>query len=153
MRVKKVCYNCGRVTMFNNKKCPACNTTFTKIRMLDGIKLSNMNGEETIGWIENKLGYPLPNKELHKKYIEQCKCQKEQERINKQFEDYSTALEHGRQILEEQKNVPKCPICGSANINKITVGSRAVKTAVFGVYGAVDDAGKTYKCGKCGCKF
>ncbi len=79
--------------------------------------------------------------------------QKEQERINKQFEDYSAALEHGRQILEEQKNVPKCPICGSTNINKITIGSRAVKTAVFGVVGAVDDAGKTYKCGNCGSKF
>lgn len=153
MRVKKVCYNCGRVTMFNNKKCPACNTTFTKIRMLDGIKLSNMNGEETIGWIENKLGYPLPNKELHKKYIEQCKCQKEQERINKQFEDYSTALEHGRQIIEEQKHIPKCPICGSTNVNKITVSSRVVKTVVFGVVGTVDDAGKTYKCGNCGSRF
>lgn len=57
------------------------------------------------------------------------------------------------QILEEQKNVPKCPICGSANINKITIGSKVVKTAVFGVVGAVDDAGKTYKCGKCGSKF
>lgn len=53
----------------------------------------------------------------------------------------------------EIKNIPKCPICGSTNINKITVGSRAVKTAVFGVVGAVDDAGKTYKCNNCGSKF
>lgn len=50
-------------------------------------------------------------------------------------------------------NVVKCPICRSTNINKITVGSRAVKTAAFGVVGAVDDAGKTYKCGNCGSKF
>ena len=50
-------------------------------------------------------------------------------------------------------NIPKCPICGSTNINKITISSRAVKTAVFGVVGAVDDAGKTYKCGNCGSKF
>jgi hypothetical protein len=51
------------------------------------------------------------------------------------------------------QNVPKCPTCGSVNIKKITLGSRAVKTAVFGVIGAVDDAGKTYKCGNCGSKF
>ena len=50
-------------------------------------------------------------------------------------------------------NIPQCPICGSTNIDKITLGSRAVKTAVFGVAGAVDDAGKTYRCGNCGSKF
>ena len=27
------------------------------------------------------------------------------------------------------------------------------KTAAFGVVGAIDDAGKTYKCGNCGSKF
>lgn len=54
---------------------------------------------------------------------------------------------------EKINNIPKCPICGSTNINKITVGSRAFKTAVFGVVGAVDDAGKMYKCGNCGSKF
>ena len=69
------------------------------------------------------------------------------------FEKYNSALNHGKAILEEKSRVPKCPICGSANINKITIGSRAVKTAVFGVVGAVDDDGKTYKCGNCGSKF
>ena len=51
------------------------------------------------------------------------------------------------------KNIPKCPICQSINIKKITFTKRAVKTAVFGVIGAVDDAGKTYKCENCGSKF
>lgn len=80
---------------------------------------------------------------------------------------YETVEYHNKQIGEQQaKNlaqmqkekdkqncIPKCPICGSTNINKITVSSRAVKTAVFGVVGAVDDAGKTYKCGNCGSRF
>lgn len=54
---------------------------------------------------------------------------------------------------DKQNCISKCPICGLTNINKITVGSRAVKTAVFGVVGTVDDAGKTYRCGNCGSKF
>ncbi len=54
---------------------------------------------------------------------------------------------------DKQNCIPRCPICGSANINKISIGSRAVKTAAFGVIGGVDDAGKTYKCGNCGSKF
>lgn len=36
----------------------------------------------------------------------------------------------------------KCPICGSANIKKITMTTRAVKTAAFGVIRAVNDAVK-----------
>lgn len=54
---------------------------------------------------------------------------------------------------DKQNYIPKYTTCRLANINKITIGSRTVKTAVFGVVGAVDDAGKTYKCGNCGSKF
>lgn len=36
---------------------------------------------------------------------------------------------------------------------KITTTTMAVKTAVLGVVGAVDDAGRTYKCGNCGSRF
>ncbi len=57
------------------------------------------------------------------------------------------------QKILDKNCILKCPICGSTNINKISVGSRAVKTAVFGVVGAIDDAGKTYKCDNCGSKF
>ena len=47
----------------------------------------------------------------------------------------------------------KCPTCQSTNISKITVTKKAVKIGLFGIFGAIDDAGKTYKCNKCGCKF
>ena len=57
------------------------------------------------------------------------------------------------QKILDKNCILKCPICGSTNINKISVGSRAVKTAVFGVVGDIDDAGKTYKCDNCGSKF
>lgn len=54
---------------------------------------------------------------------------------------------------QESGNVPKCPTCGSTNVSKITVTKRAVKVGLFGIFGAIDDAGKTYKCDGCGCKF
>lgn len=53
----------------------------------------------------------------------------------------------------KQECIPKCPICGSFNVKKITITTRAVKTAAFGVFGAVDEAAKTYKCENCGSKF
>lgn len=81
---------------------------------------------------------------------------------NKELDEY-----HHQQMLERQsKNiarmqkeadkrncVPRCPVCGSSNIGKITVAKRAAKTAVFGAIGAMDDMGKTWKCNNCGSKF
>lgn len=67
--------------------------------------------------------------------------------------DYYTKMAHGKAILEEKNRVPKCPICGSTNIKKISFTSRAVKTALFGAVGAIDDAGKTWKCNNCGSRF
>lgn len=92
-------------------------------------------------------------------YEKQNQAQREK---NKLLED-----NHQKQILEQQaKNIarmqkdsdkqnciPQCPICGSTNINKITLTKRAVKTATFGALGAIDDAGKTWQCKNCGSKF
>lgn len=67
-----------------------------------------------------------------------------------------TVIKKNEDYIPEQqtvKNIPKCPICQSTNLKKITFTKRAVKTAVFGVVGAVDDAGKTYQCINCGSKF
>ncbi len=50
------------------------------------------------------------------------------------------------------QNVPQCPICGSTNLSKITVGRKAVKIGVLGVFG-MGDAGKTWRCNNCGSKF
>lgn len=79
-----------------------------------------------------------------RKEAEQAKLKEEQEAKLKAMT---------QKALDKVNNIPKCPICGSTNINKITLTTRAVKTAAFGVVGAVDDAGKTYKCGNCGSRF
>ena len=61
------------------------------------------------------------------------------------------------EIMQKEKDkancIPQCPICGSTNIQKITVSTRVVKTAIFGVAGAVDDSGKTWQCENCSSKF
>lgn len=71
----------------------------------------------------------------------------------KMLEQQAKHLAQIQKEKDKQNCIPKCPICGSSNVNKITIGRRAVKTAVFGVIGAVDDAGKVYKCENCGSKF
>ena len=50
------------------------------------------------------------------------------------------------------KNTPKCPICQSTNLAKITTVQQAGKIALFGIFG-MGDNGKTWKCNNCGSKF
>jgi hypothetical protein len=47
------------------------------------------------------------------------------------------------------QNTPKCPTCGSINIQKISGASKVAKVALFGIF-AVGAVGKTFKCNKCG---
>ncbi len=68
-------------------------------------------------------------------------------------EKFAKSLAQTHKGADQAGHVPKCPICGSPDIQRIAIGTRAVKTAAFGIAGAVDDAGKTYKCGNCGSKF
>ncbi len=46
-------------------------------------------------------------------------------------------------------NIPKCPTCGSPNIQKISTSSKVGKAVLFGVF-AMGDIIKTFKCNRCG---
>jgi len=62
-------------------------------------------------------------------------------------------IEADRARKQKKENIPHCPICNSTNIKKITLSKRALKTAIFGIVGAIDDSGKTYKCNNCDSRF
>lgn len=49
-------------------------------------------------------------------------------------------------------NIPKCPICSSIKIRKISLTNKAASTLAFGVL-AAGHVSKTYKCDTCGAKF
>lgn len=52
----------------------------------------------------------------------------------------------------EEDNKPKCPICNSTDLSKISATKKATKIVTFGIFG-MGDNGKTWKCNKCGSKF
>lgn len=54
--------------------------------------------------------------------------------------------------VQQTLNIPKCPICQSTNLSKITATKKAMKIAAFGIFG-MGDNGKTWKCNNCGSKF
>lgn len=55
------------------------------------------------------------------------------------------------QILHDS-NIPKCPVCGSTYLRKVTATRKILKVGLFGRLGT-GDLGKTYQCCKCGAKF
>lgn len=57
-----------------------------------------------------------------------------------------------KERIEKQQNTPKCPICQSTNLSKITTVQKAGKIVLFGIFG-MGDNGKTWKCNNCGSKF
>ena len=65
-----------------------------------------------------------------------------------------TPLESKDEMPQNRKplNIPKCPICGSTDLSKITATQKAGKAVLFGLF-AAGDMSKTWKCNKCGSKF
>lgn len=166
-----------------SKKCKFCNTKmkllpeemkqkynifndswfslFSELQMLDTEEGENRRIDELLSrknnFIMNEVAKnPLFSIEEYEKQVQKDKeifYSISQYHKNQIGEQQAKNLNHIQKEKDKQDCIPKCPICGSTNINKIALTNRAVKTAVFGVVGAVDDAGKTYKCGNCGSKF
>lgn len=53
---------------------------------------------------------------------------------------------------QQNANTPKCPICQSTNLKKISTAKKVGKIAMFGIFG-MGDNGKTWQCNNCGSKF
>ena len=51
----------------------------------------------------------------------------------------------------EKDNRPKCPTCGSTNIEKISLGKKAVGGALFGIFSS--NVRKSMHCKSCGYKW
>ena len=54
--------------------------------------------------------------------------------------------------IKDYANIPKCPICNSTQIHKISVTNKAASAITFGIF-AAGHVSKTYKCNVCGSKF
>lgn len=71
--------------------------------------------------------------------------------------DFTTSKEeldkilHNPQPSTQPQNIPKCPTCGSTNIEKISVGKKIKGSMLFGLFS--NDAKKQMRCKDCGYKF
>lgn len=162
------CNNCGNVSLSSvNKIGDKCLTCETGTFIGTGINYSVADAEVTKEYKEAHNGdYPsikesdemLREKYFYgkldsevgkvavekRKYWESPEGVEEQNRITDQW--------YAKQNAQKFSTGPKCPICGSTNLKKITGTRKAMKIGLFGLFGA-GDLGKTYQCGQCGAKF
>jgi len=66
-------------------------------------------------------------------------------------------IHEGNKILYKPKSrpvtyIPRCPICQSSNLKKISAGSKALAAITVGSY-AIPYVAKTFECKNCGYKF
>ena len=134
------CPKCGNVTFIEtkNEKCNCCNTNllptpYTMNEYLFGNSI-DVNIDKKI-FDEYIKGNSQFDEELYRS------------RINKE-----KLLQQATFDKQRESNKPKCPICQSTNLSKITTLQKTGKIALFGIFG-MGDNGKTWKCNNCGSKF
>lgn len=87
-------------------------------------------------------------------------CEGELERATaEEIEEYKRkeAQEKKEQVLRQMREdyiksyTPKCPVCGSPNIHKISTTKRVISGAAFGLFSKT--ARSQWECSNCGNKF
>lgn len=128
------CPCCGRVSM-GSKNCSVCNTTLIPTDMEMDV-FFDISQEERNKWKNELFETKIKPNPLYN-------AQKMQARI---------IAEQNEEMGQNTQNIPKCPICGSTNIHKISGANKVASALTFGVF-AVGHVSKTYKCDNCKSKF
>lgn len=147
-----LCYNNERFREFtkgyfylfepkeNTKICPCCEKgilensplTFEEFKTIDDI--SNSDRQFLEAMIELKKKDPI-----------------EYQLKMSQFKANLKQQENNEKTTKQDTNISKCPTCGSSNIEKISLGKKAVGGALFGLFSS--DVRKTMHCKNCGAKW
>lgn len=141
------CKKCGRIVYFmlesDDKICDCCKSTAYPVpnEYLDCEFSVDPNKKEE--FIEK---YIKPSPEFDPYLFEH-----RDEILARENMKLNAALAHGASILEEQSRVPKCPTCGSLNVEKISTGKKIFGGAMFGLFSS--DVRNTMHCKNCGAKW
>lgn len=127
------CPKCGDVGDDVNI-CPYCGEKQirTKYTLIDLLEQDDIDDEKIVD--EYARCSPLFDEDLYRS------------RINKE-----KLLQKATLDKQREQNKPKCPTCGSTNIQKISTGKKAIGFVAVGVFSS--NFGKTMECKNCGYKW
>lgn len=151
-KATKICSKCKRGLPETATKCSCgCTEIFDKKECDDILNEYRRSSE--------KEKYQMYQNEKYRRILEFVLSEEEVQIIkiykntsNRKYKSYVSISSPVSQPTPTPQNIPKCPICGSTNLSKITIAQKAGKIALFGIFG-MGDNGKTWKCNNCGSKF
>ena len=136
----RCCKKCGHIEMWQKELYPVCQycnyeLTDTEYILQDVLERGNLK--------------PEIRKAIFEKYIKNSPLYSEESVKDREEKE-------GRERLNlpssyTPKNTPKCPTCGSTNVEKISAGKKAVGFVAVGVFSS--NFGKTMHCKQCGYKW
>lgn len=139
----RYCPKCGNIISIDNvTNCNFCNESYVATNYkwsFDDIARDPQKRKEILE--KYVKPNPLFDEELYNKRIT---LEKRQE------EATSNRLRMEKQQAQKA-NVPKCPTCGSTNVEKISTAQKAFGFALVGLFSS--NLGKTMHCKNCGYKW
>lgn len=147
------CPECGKEISDKAKQCIHCGYPLEDIK----INICNINGKKVdLSWMLQDVNSMTNPQKLVKEYgldshdaIILYKIVRETKKIPNEYVS-EKRNEYNNQVCDmiHQSNIPKCPTCGSTNIEKIGGMERAGSIAMWGIFSK--KINKTFKCKKCG---
>lgn len=122
-------------------KCRYCNTDLVQTDIEKG---------DWMHYVHNISDDEIESKkiELAKQYgANQFNEEAYKERLKKRDEELAVFI-NSSPVKSVQQNIPKCPTCGSTNIQKIGTAERVTSVLGLGLFSK--KINKTYKCKNCG---
>lgn len=117
----------------------------TKILVEEKIYIDNISKDREFLAAMNELR----NNDIIAYKERMTKYKKIYEETHKPLSDNKT--QSTQQQVCTQVNIPKCPTCGSTNIEKISAGKKIKGSMLFGIFSS--DVRKTMHCKNCGYKW
>ena len=155
------CIECGKDISEYADKCPNCGCPIEISKNNKYTTILTNGGKSKIKIISKLRELLKLDLAQAKDIVDNCKIIKsnislqEAEHIKKEIEALGGQVNitpfTKSQVTQVNMNLPKCPTCGSTNIEKISAGKKVKGSLLFGVFSS--DVRNTMHCKNCGAKW
>jgi uncharacterized Zn finger protein len=150
-KTTKICSKCKRGLPETATKCSCgCTEIFDKKECDDILNEYRRSSE--------KEKYQMYQNEKYRRILEFVLSEEEVQIIkiykntsNRKYKSYVSISSPVSQPTPTPQNIPKCPTCGSTNVEKISTAQKAFGFALVGLFSS--NLGKTMHCKNCGYKW
>ena len=148
----KYCSKCGRELFDRDVECDKCkSTSFISEeecqKIIQKINKSNIISQKIL--LKDPIYKIVYNSIINKprEYFNPCITNN----YSESNEEYFNRIRQHTMNESVKQNVPKCQICGSTNVKKISGASRAASIGFWGIFSK--KIGKQWHCNNCGSDF